>query len=130
MVVPSVLAKQISVIIHPSRPEIVLPVEKVRDIYQGKIVRWGSGERIIVVNHQPSSELRQGFYKDLMYVPADSKATTKENTVMRSFTVASSAAMKRLVSQMKDAIGYVESSYVDGRVKAVHEFESKNPWDL
>ena len=104
----------IVIIVHRSNPINNLSLEAVADIFNGKIRYWsevgGKRHRINVITREEGSGTRQSF----------------EEIVMRAKTITidalvqdSNGAVREIVANDPNAIGYISYGLVDERVKAL-----------
>ncbi|MEZ0536574.1 phosphate ABC transporter substrate-binding protein PstS family protein [Caldicellulosiruptoraceae bacterium PP1] len=104
----------IAIVVNPKNPISDLTVEKIRDIFSGKIKNWselgGKNSKILVVTREEGSGTRGAFEEIIM-----GKTTITNNAVVQPST----GAVKTTVSQDENAIGYISLGVLDSQVKAV-----------
>lgn len=111
----------IAVVVNKENPLTSLSVEKLSDIYTGKITNWdaagakGLGD-IQVVNRESSSGTYDSFKE--MVVQLHGKAKDRDY-MAGTLNQTSTEAIKNLVAQTKTAIGYLGLGYVDDTVKVL-----------
>jgi phosphate transport system substrate-binding protein len=103
----------IAVVVHPSNPLANLTVEKIRDIYTGKIRNWkelgGPDQPIVVISRDTNSGTYETF--ETMVLKGAKMAGNVEY-------VGSNGAIRQRVLSTPAAIGYVGLAFIDG-VKAL-----------
>lgn len=111
----------IAVIANKANPVSALSVEKLSDIYTGKITKWddagakGFGD-VQVINRESSSGTYDSFKE--MVVQLHGKAKDRDY-MAGTLNQTSTEAVLSLVSQTKGAIGYVGLGYVTDQVKVL-----------
>ena len=102
------------VIVNKANPVTTLSKEQLKGLNTGKIKNWkdvgGSDADVIVVTSTKGSGTRQFFSKTIM---------DGEQYAADAIEAATTMAEIKEVSTMKEAIGAVSDSFVDGSVKAV-----------
>lgn len=119
---------EVVVIGHPSLPVNELDVQKVKDIWLGKIKHLAGNVPVRPIDQRPSSKARDEFYmKSLDKSPQQVKAywaritfTGKDDVPL---TFNDDATVRDWVASHPDAIGYVDTASVDGRVKVLFKFK-------
>lgn len=112
------------VVVSGKSPVGNLTAEQVSDIFLGKINNFPGGGPTLPVDQSEGSPLRDDFYTK---VTSKSPAQVKAYWSKIVFTgkgqppkeVPDSAAVKKLIAENPNAIGYIDKSTVDGSVKAV-----------
>lgn len=104
----------IAVIVHPSNPITDLTTQQVQDIFSGKITRWlqvgGKDAPITVISREEGSGTRGSFDEMVL----------KENDITpRSLFQDSNGAVREIVANDPNAVGYMSLGLVDQRVKAL-----------
>lgn len=112
----------LAVIVHPQR-EVRLTVAEVAQIYLRKRRFWEDGERIVPVNRNAGSALRESFGR-AVFGEAANRLLVYWNRqyfqgVLPPATLASDEAVKRFVARERLAIGYVDAARVDPSVRVV-----------
>ena len=104
----------IAVIVHPSSPLEDLALDKVREIFSGKITNWkelgGSNHPIDIVTREEGSGTRESFQKFVM---------GKEDISLGALVQDSNGAVRQVISSDPNAIGYISLGLVNDRVKAL-----------
>ncbi len=104
----------IAVIVHPSSPIEDLSLDKIRDVFSGKIVNWkelgGPNHSIDIVTREEGSGTRESFQKFVM---------DKGDISLGALVQDSNGAVRQVVSSDPNAIGYISLGLVNDRVKAL-----------
>jgi phosphate transport system substrate-binding protein len=104
----------LAIIIHPDNPINNLTLEQVRDIYSGKIDNWsllgGSKSHIHVFAREEGSGTRSSF---------ESLVMEKTEIMARAMIQDSNGAVRQLVADDPNAIGFISLGLVDKTIKAV-----------
>jgi phosphate transport system substrate-binding protein len=105
----------IAVIVHRSNPLDGLRMEQIRQIYAGKITRWnevgGRDRAITVVTREEGSGTRETFQNLLM--------GKKEEISLAALVQDSNGAIRQVVADDPNAIGFISLGLVNKRVKAL-----------
>lgn len=116
----------IAVIVHPSR-RVTLSDEDVARIFLRKQRFWPDGSPIVPLNREAGSELREIFSHRIFASGTEALARYwNEQYFLGMFppaTLSSTLAVKRYVAGEPNAIGYVESTAVDGSVRVALELK-------
>jgi len=104
----------IAVIVHPSSPIDNLPLDKIRDVFSGKITNWkelgGPNHPIDIVTREEGSGTRESFQKFVM---------GKEDISLGALVQDSNGAVRQVISSDANAIGYISLGLVNDQVKAL-----------
>jgi phosphate transport system substrate-binding protein len=104
----------LAVVVHPSCPVQGLTLDKIRDIYMGKITNWkevgGPNIAIVLISRDTNSGTYESFEALVM---------NKQKISDRAEYVGSSGAIRARVQSTPAAIGYVGLGFVDKTVKAL-----------
>jgi phosphate transport system substrate-binding protein len=104
----------IAVIVHPSSPIEDLPLDKIREIFSGKIANWkvlgGFNHPIDIVTREEGSGTRESFQKFVM---------GKEDISLGALVQDSNGAVRQVISSDPNAIGYISLGLVNDQVKAI-----------
>ncbi|MDD5189831.1 MAG: phosphate ABC transporter substrate-binding protein [Dehalococcoidales bacterium] len=104
----------LAVIIHPDNPITNLTLEQVRDIYSGQTTNWesvgGKKAGIHVFTREDGSGTRAAF---------ESLVMAKTEIMARAMVQDSNGAVRQLVADDSNAIGFISLGLVDKTVKAV-----------
>ena len=119
---------EVVVIGHPTLPVSELDVQKVKDIWLGKIKHLAGNVPVRPIDQSLSSKVRDEFYmKSLDKSPQQVKAywaritfTGKDDAPL---TFSDDATVRDWVASHPDAIGYVDRASADGRVKVLFKFK-------
>jgi phosphate transport system substrate-binding protein len=105
----------LAIIVNYGNPIIDLAIHQVRDIYAGKVTSWeafgGRNARIHIIAREEGSGTRSAF-EDLV-MGASNEITPK------AIVQDSNGAVRQLVADDPDAIGFISLGLVDSTVKAV-----------
>ncbi len=115
------------VVVSAKSPVGTLTAEQVSDIFLGKVSNFPSGGPTLPVDQTEGSALRDEFYtKVTSKAPAQLKAYWSKIVFTGKGQppkeVADSAAVKKLIAENPNTIGYVDKRAVDASVKAVFAF--------
>jgi phosphate transport system substrate-binding protein len=104
----------LAIIVNPDNPISNLTLEQVRDIYSGKTNNWsllgGSKSEIHVFTREDGSGTRSSF---------ESLVMGKTEIMARAMVQDSNGAVRQLVADDPNAIGFISLGLVDKTVKAV-----------
>jgi phosphate transport system substrate-binding protein len=104
----------IAVIVHPSSPIDNLPLDKIREVFSGKIANWkelgGLDHPIDIVTREEGSGTRESFQKFVM---------RKEDISLGALVQDSNGAVRQVISSDPNAIGYISLGLVNEQVKAL-----------
>jgi phosphate transport system substrate-binding protein len=104
----------IAVIVHPSSPIDNLPLDKIREVFSGKITNWkelgGPNHPIDIVTREEGSGTRESFQKFVM---------GKEDISLGALVQDSNGAVRQVISSDPNAIGYISLGLVNEQVKAL-----------
>ncbi len=104
----------IAVIVHPSSPIEDLPLDKVKEVFSGKIANWkelgGPDRPIDIVTREEGSGTRESFQKFVM---------GKEDINLGALVQDSNGAVRQVISSDPNAIGYISLGLVNDQVKAL-----------
>jgi phosphate transport system substrate-binding protein len=104
----------IAIIVNPKNPVQDLQIDQVRDVFDGKIKRWselgGPDRPIVVVTREEGSGTR-GAFQDMMM----GKAEIDPGSLVQD----SNGAVRQLVGDDPNAIGYISLGLVNQSVKAI-----------
>ncbi|MGB9720160.1 MAG: phosphate ABC transporter substrate-binding protein [bacterium] len=102
----------ITIIVHPDNSLTNLTHDELKDIFAGKITNWkqvgGPDKKIIAVTREEGSGTRAAFEELIMHNTAISDACLVQD---------SNGAIREIVANTPQAIGYISSGLVDKRVK-------------
>jgi len=104
----------IAIIVHPSNPIEDLPLDKIREIFSGKMANWkevgGPDHSIDIVTREEGSGTRESFQKFVM---------GKEDISLGALVQDSNGAVRQVISSDPNAIGYISLGLVNDQVKAL-----------
>ncbi|MEO0129043.1 MAG: phosphate ABC transporter substrate-binding protein [candidate division WOR-3 bacterium] len=104
----------IAVVVHPTNPVSNLTHDELRDIFAGRITNWkevgGLDKRIFAVTREEGSGTRGAFEELIMHETAISDVCLVQD---------SNGAIREIVANTPQAIGYISAGLVDKRVKAL-----------
>jgi phosphate transport system substrate-binding protein len=104
----------ITIIVHPKNPTNNLSLSQIKQVFSGKIKSWkelgGPAHPIILVNREEGSGTRESFQKFIM---------GKEEISLESLVQDSNGAIRQVVSNDPNAIGYISLGLVNEEVKAL-----------
>jgi phosphate transport system substrate-binding protein len=105
----------IAVIVHRTNPLDNLPMDQIRKIYAGKITRWkemgGPDRAITVVTREEGSGTRETFQNLVM--------GKNEEISLGALVQDSNGAIRQVVADDPNAIGFISLGLVNDRVKAL-----------
>ena len=128
MFTTSLVWAEVVVIGHPSLPVNELDLQKVKDIWLGKIKHLADNVPVRPIDQSPSSKVRDDFYmKSLDKSPQQVKAywaritfTGKDEAPL---TFSDDATVRAWVANHPNAIGYIDSASADNGVKVLFKFK-------
>jgi len=104
----------IAIIVHPTSPIDNLPLDKIREVFSGKITNWkelgGPNHPIDIVTREEGSGTRESFQKFVM---------GKEDISLGALVQDSNGAVRQVISSDPNAIGYISLGLVNEQVKAL-----------
>ena len=104
----------IAVIVHPANPLRNLTLDQIRKIFSGQVRRWeevgGKNAAITLVSREEGSGTREAFQHLLM---------GKSEISLRALVQDSNGAIRQVVSDDPNSIGYISLGLVNEKVKAV-----------
>ncbi len=104
----------IAIVVHPSNPVRDLTIEKIRDIYAGKINNWreigGPDAKIVRISRDTNSGTYKSF-EELVMHDAPMAADTEK--------VGSNGGERQRVASTPAAVGYVGLGFLDRELKAL-----------
>jgi phosphate transport system substrate-binding protein len=105
----------IAVIVHRTNPLDDLPMDQIRKIYAGKITRWkevgGTDRAITLVTREEGSGTRETFQNLVM--------GKNEEVSLGALVQDSNGAIRQVVADDPNAIGFISLGLVNDRVKAL-----------
>jgi len=123
----SLVNAEISVIVNINNPNATLDQTTVSKIFLGKTKRFPDGSQAIPIDQDDGTSVRKSF---------NSTALGKSSSQLKSYwsrliftgkgtppkQSGDDSAVKQLVANNPNIIGYIDSSAVDSSVKVVHKF--------
>ena len=104
----------IAIIVHPSNPIEDLPLDKIRQVFSGKIANWkelgGHDHPIILVTREEGSGTREAFQKLVM---------GEEEISLEALVQDSNGAIRQVVAGDPSAVGYISLGLINEKVKAL-----------
>ena len=104
----------IVVIVHPRNPMHDLSLQQIRAVFAGKVKNWsavgGSPRPVVLVTREEGSGTREAFTKFVM---------GKEEISLEALVQDSNGAIRQVVSNDPNAIGYISLGLVNDKVKAL-----------
>jgi ABC-type phosphate transport system substrate-binding protein len=102
----------------------VMSRDELRPIFQSKKNTWSDGTRAIPFNLPPDNAIRQAFDAAVLNLDPASMPRYWIDSKIRGAeppprTIPSAALMLKIVSKMPGAVGYIEASAADDRVKVI-----------
>ena len=124
----SLARAELVVIGHPSLPVNELDLQKVKDIWLGKVKHLASNAPVRPIDQGPGSKVRDDFYmKSLDKSPQQVKAYWARVTFTGKdeppLNLGDDAAVRAWVANHPDAIGYVDSAAADSSIKVLFKFK-------
>ena len=120
-------AGEIVVIVNKANSMAQLSSKDVKLIFTGKNKKWSDGQKVFPINLPHGSEYRTLFDKSVLnYSPSEIKEYWVQQRIKAKGSppavLNSSIGVKRLVSKLPPAIGYIPVAEVDDSVKVVFKF--------
>jgi phosphate transport system substrate-binding protein len=104
----------IAIIVHPANPIQDLSLNRIRDLFSGKLPNWkeigGLNHSVDVVTREEGSGTRESFQKFVM---------GKEDISLGALVQDSNGAVRQVIANDPSAIGYISLGLVNDQVKAV-----------
>ena len=104
----------IAIIVHPTSPVDNLPLDKIREVFSGKVTNWkelgGPNHPIDIVTREEGSGTRESFQKFVM---------GKEDISLGALVQDSNGSVRQVISSDPNAIGYISLGLVNDQVKAL-----------
>lgn len=121
---PAALAADVVVIVSARSSVTALRADQVADIYLGHASQFPDGSRAVALDQQVGSPVRDAFYAK---VTARSPSLLKAYWTKMIFTgrgkppreLEGSAAVRKVVAENPDMIGYIERAALDASVRPV-----------
>lgn len=122
--VVGVAQAQVAVIVNPKNATATMTADQVSLIFLGKQTKFPSGAKAQPVDLSEGAPARDEFYTKVTGKTAAQVKATWSKIVFTGKgqppkALASSDDVKKFVAANPDAIGYIETAAVDGRVKVV-----------
>ena len=113
-------AESLAVIVNNNNPVTSLTKTNIAAMYRGEELHWSQGGRIKLVNREISSTIREHFYQKVLNARSDQQFFRPGTPVaVQSLIQRSNEAVIRFVAAIEGAIGYVNLSSVNEKVKVV-----------
>jgi ABC-type phosphate transport system substrate-binding protein len=120
-------AEELAVIVSATRTD-PLDAAAISQIYLKQRRFWDDGGRIVPINREAGSGLREVFVRHVLRMPARRLEVYWNRQyfqgVLPPATLASDAAVKRFVAGERKAIGYVDPRVVDDSVRVVLQIDA------
>ena len=101
-------------VVHPTNPLNNISMDRLKDIYSGKITNWkevgGNDKPIVAISRDTSSGTYEVWHEKVLH---------KERVTPRALLQASNGAVAQAVAKNKYAIGYIGIGYLNKAVKAL-----------
>lgn len=109
----------IVIIVNRANPLPGLTIEQVRDIFAGRVKNWrelgGRAHSITVISREDGSGTRASFEEKVMTGEAHHAEPVSADALVQD----SNGAVREIVADDPDAIGYISFGLVDDRVRAL-----------
>jgi phosphate transport system substrate-binding protein len=104
----------IAIIVHPTNRISNLPLGQIREVFSGKITNWielgGPNKPIDIVTREEGSGTRESFQKFVM---------GEEDISLGALVQDSNGAVRQVIANDPNAIGYISLGLVNEQVKAI-----------
>jgi ABC-type phosphate transport system substrate-binding protein len=111
---------EVAVIANPSVPAKQVDKSLLLDMYSGDVKEWDNGERIVLLDLKPKSDVKAAFYEFLGKSASRMKSVWMKNMLTGEGqppeSVETQEAIVEMVASTPGAIGYVDRKLVTGRV--------------
>ena len=112
------------VIAHPESPVRALSPDQVSDLYLGRLRSLPDGESVIVVEHQPDSQVRERFFRKLnrMSLKQLNAYWARLQFSGQVLPPASLSDSKKILHEVRNnrlVIGYVDAAELDDSVRVL-----------
>jgi len=119
---------ELVVIGHISLPVNELDLQKIRDIWFGKIKRLADNAPVRPIDQSPGSKLRDDFYmrsfdKPPQQVKAYWARVTFTGKDEAPLSFSDDATVRAWVAKHPEAIGYIDSAAADSSIKVLFKFK-------
>lgn len=127
-------AEPIAIIVNKNNPQNDISLRELDNIYRLKTTKWNHGGQIVPINRELSSTagIREAFSKIVHNMSLDDIQAfwlgQRYKGITPPLTQQSSVAVKRMVANVDEAIGYVYASEIDNTVKVL-KVDGLNPGD-
>lgn len=118
-----VFAEPIAIIVNKNNPQNDISLRELDNIYKLKTVKWSNGGQIVPINRGFSSTagIREAFSKIVHNMSLDDVQAfwlgQRYKGITPPLTQQSSVAVKRMIANVDEAIGYVYVNEVDSSIK-------------
>lgn len=108
----------VAIIVHKSNPIDNMGLKTLEEIYKGKKQFWEDGEKILAVNRPIKSQIRGAFYNIVLKSKPSASFFRPGTPIPISHILHKTPrSVKRFVSRVEGAIGYIYLNEVDDTVK-------------
>ncbi len=117
--------KQVAIIVHPSNNTSTLSLNELERVLRLNRTRWNNGQKIYLLLQEEGSLEKEVILKKVYRMTSDELKrfwlTKIYRGEMTSFpkTLSSNESIRRFVSRVPNAIGFVDASYPDETVKVL-----------
>lgn len=124
LVCSTVSASELVVIAHPSADVSQLDKNQLISIYMGRTTTLNNGNKVLPLDQNPNSPLKNLFYKwlidkDVKEVNAYWARLVFTGKATPPYTVENSNEVVEVVSQNPSAIGYIDKNSLSDQVKVI-----------
>ena len=114
----------IVVVVNVANPVTGLSLKEVRNIYQGRQLKWPNGQRIHAINRPQDSAIRKQFFAEVLQAePQQVFFQTGSPIPFKTMEVRSDRAVRKFISRITNSISYLRRSSVDDGVRIVFLLE-------
>ncbi|MBF0228635.1 MAG: hypothetical protein HQK63_03460 [Desulfamplus sp.] len=116
--------KEIAVVVNPKNPIVSLTSKQVSDIFLSRRRTFPSGETVMVLEQERDGAIREKFFSlvngmNLKRLNAYWTRLQFSGEIQPPPVMSDSTAMKNVVKDNVNAIGYLPSKYVDESVRVI-----------
>ena len=117
-------AADMAIIVNPNSAVTKVSSDEVKRLYLGKTKSLDDGTRLNPIDHVDGSAIKQEFYDKVVGKPLDRIKVYWSRLTFSGHgrppeTLGDSAKIKAWVAGNSDAIGYIDTTLLDGSVRAV-----------
>ncbi|MBI4357004.1 MAG: substrate-binding domain-containing protein [Gammaproteobacteria bacterium] len=120
-----VFAEPIAIIVNKNNPQNEISLKELDNIYRAKATTWNNGSQIVPINQELTATkgIREAFSRIIHNASLDDIQAfwlgQRYKGIKPPLTQQSSLAVKRMVANVEEAVGYIYANEVDDSVKVL-----------